>query len=259
MKRILFFILIISAFSSCKMLDQSIMLRTPKDYTFAEIPDTLTGEYNLEINDIIQFRLFSNDGFKLVDVVSQDANSNRLMMNNMPSYKIDFDGTAKLPVLGRVKLSGMTLRKAELYLEEQYAAFYNNPYILLSVNNRRVIVFPGNSGNATVLALQNDNTTLLEALASVGGLKNDAKAHRIKVIRGPRENPEVYLVDLSTIEGIKDGSMVLQSNDIIYVEPRVRTVVEITKEITPLIGLISATTSLITSIYSLVLLSQIIQ
>ena len=240
------------------MLDQSIMLRTPEGYEFAAIPDTLTGEYNLETNDIIQFRLFSNDGFKLVDVVSQESNNNRIFMNNMPSYKIDFDGTSKLPVLGRIKLSGMTLREAELFLEEQYAAFYNNPYILLTVNNRRVIIFPGNSGNATVLNLQNDNTTLIEALARVGGLKNDAKANKIKVIRGPRENPEVFLIDLSTIEGIKDGSMVLQSNDIIYVEPRVRPVVEVTKEITPLIGLISATTSLVTSIYSLVLLTQLI-
>ena len=46
----------------------------------------------------------------------------------------------------------------------------------------------------------------------------NSRANRIKLIRNINGNQEVYLIDLSTIDGIKDGSIILQSNDIIYVE-----------------------------------------
>jgi len=84
-----------------------------------------------------------------------------------------------------------------------------------------------------------------------GGLGGDAKAAQIKVIRGDKENPDVYLIDLSTISGMKDGSMVLQANDIIYVEPRVRPIVEIVGELNPIVSLISVSTSLLSTIFVL--------
>jgi polysaccharide export outer membrane protein len=68
--------------------------------------------------------------------------------------------------------------------------------------------------------LQNQNTSLLEALALSGGVSANGKAHRIKLIRGDLKNPQVYLIDLSTIDGMKKANMTLQGNDIVYIEPR---------------------------------------
>jgi polysaccharide biosynthesis/export protein len=237
------------------MLDPSIMLTTPEGYEFSEVPDTIDVQYRLANTDIISFRIFSNDGFKLIDIVSQGSAQRAGVMI---SYKIEFDGTAKLPVLGRTKLSEMTLREAELFLEEKYSEYYNDPYVILTVSNRRVIIFPGTSGSARVLNLANDNTSLLEAIAMTGGLSGDARASQIKVIRGDPSAPEVYLIDLSTIDGMKDGGMILQANDIVYIEPRVRPAVEIVREMQPLVTLISVTTSLITSIYSIFALTQLL-
>ncbi|MBL4652838.1 MAG: polysaccharide biosynthesis/export family protein [Flavobacteriales bacterium] len=254
MKRILFIVFIISALSSCKVLDPSIMLATPEGYEFSEIPDNVSLEYRLAANDVVEFKLMSNDGFKLIDITGTDAQRFRQLSLR---YDIEFDGTSKLPIIGRTKLAGLTIRECELFLEEKYSVFYNDPYVILSVINRRVIIFPGKSGSAKVLSLKNDNTTLLEALAMVGGLGGDAKASQIKIIRGDKADPEVFLIDLSTIDGMQDGGIVLQANDIIYVEPRVRPIVEIVSEMTPVLSLISVTTSLVTSIYSLYVFSQL--
>jgi polysaccharide export outer membrane protein len=254
MKRLLFIAAVISALSSCKVMDPSIMLRTPEGYQFSQIPDSAGTEYKLAANDIIQFKIYSNDGFQLVDI--GNAQAIRGQINT--SYKIEFDGTTKLPVIGRTKLAGITLRECELYLEELYSEYYNSPYVIVTVSNRRVIIFPGSSGSATVLSLTNDNTTLLEAIAMTGGLGGDAKAAQIKVIRGDKENPDVYLVDLSTIAGMRDGSMVLQANDIIYVEPRVRPIVEIVGELSPIVSLLSVSTSLLSTIYSFYVLSTLL-
>jgi polysaccharide biosynthesis/export protein len=77
-------------------------------------------------------------------------------------------------------------------------------------------------------------------LALAGGI-TDGKAHRIKLIRGDPKNPEVYLIDLSTISGMKQSNLVLQANDIIYVEPRPKVAQRILENLTPYLALISAT------------------
>lgn len=248
--RKLLFVIAVLTMTGCKILDPSIMLRTEKDYAFDQIPDTLSEQYRLAPNDIIRFRLFSNDGFKLIDVISQQSSGNQSsILQFSPTYQIEFDGFVKLPILGRTKISGLTLREAEFFLEEKYSEYYNNPYAILQVTNRRVIIFPGQSGQATVINLQNDNTTLLEALALVGGLGNDAQAHKIKIIREEDGERKIFQIDLSTIDGINEGSMVIQANDIIYVEPRVKVVREVLNEITPVIQLVNTTVSLLTTYF----------
>jgi polysaccharide biosynthesis/export protein len=49
----------------------------------------------------------------------------------------------------------------------------------------------------------------------------------------------VYLMDLSTIEGIQYAEMIVQANDIIYVEPVPDIANELWKDITPVVSLIS--------------------
>ena len=65
-------------------------------------------------------------------------------------------------------------------LEEKYASYYVKPFVLMSVQNKRVIVFPGNAGDAKVIPLLNNNTSLIEALALAGGISDDGKAHKVK-------------------------------------------------------------------------------
>jgi polysaccharide export outer membrane protein len=62
----------------------------------------------------------------------------------------------------------------------------------------------------------------VEVLAMAKGLPNDAKAQNIRILRGE----QVFIVDLSTIEGYKEGNMLIQPGDIVYVEPVRRPVSE---------------------------------
>ena len=158
-------------------------------------------------------------------------------------YLVEFDGYCNLPILGRTKISDLTIREAELLLEEKYAELYIDPFVLLNITNRRVTIFPGSDGSGKVITLQNNNTTLIEALALAGGISDNGKAYRIKLIRGNLKDPEVYLIDLSKIEGLKYADIILQANDIIYIEPIGVTTRQIISEIAPIISVI---TSLIT-------------
>ncbi len=225
--------------------NSSIMLKTQKGYKYAIPPETVkSAEYKISANDRIDFRIFTNDGFKLIDLTSLNesggsANAvNRARLSQ--EFLVEHDGVMKLPILGRLDINGMTVREAERFLEDKYSEFYIKPFILMSVINRRVIVFPGQHGNARVIPLNNNNTTLIEALALSGGIDRIGKANKIKLIRGNLDNPEVYLIDLSTISGMKQADLVLQANDIIYVEPRLRITQGLISELVPIISLITS-------------------
>ncbi len=245
MRNLILFFSCLLIFSSCKIFKSNLMLKTPKDYNYDKLVDSLSRlDYKIAPNDAIQYRVFTNDGFKLIDLASSGTGSFRSDLDVI----VESDGNIKMPLLQRFSIVGLTIIQAEKLMEEKYSEFYVKPYVTLKVINKRVIVFPGNSGQAKVIGLTNNNTTVLEAIASAGGIPEDGKAFKVKLIRNnidPMQKPYVYLMDLSKIEGITLGNSKVQANDIIYVEPRYRPFKTLATEITPLVTLITSALILI--------------
>jgi polysaccharide export outer membrane protein len=237
-----YFLLIAAAalvFSSCKVMRSNLMLKTPKGYKYDQLVDSLSmKDYRVSPNDEILYFVFTNDGFKLIDLATQVDRSFKASINTI----VESDGYIKMPLLGRVYVEGLTIKELQFLLEEKYSEFYVKPYVEVRVSNKRVIVFPGSGGSAKVLPLANNNTTVMEALASAGGIVEDGKAYKVKLIRNsPRsgEKPMVYLMDLSTINGLTAGNSKVQAGDIIYVEPRYKPLATFNKEILPLVTTIT--------------------
>jgi polysaccharide biosynthesis/export protein len=238
-KLIILLPVLLVCFSSCKIFRSNLMLRTKKDYNYDKITDSLSVlDYKISSNDQINYRVVTNDGFKLVDLANQ---LNTVFRNDLEAL-VESDGTVKLPMLGYVSIEGMTIREAEKLLEDKYSDVYVKPFVTIKVVNKRVIVFPGSGGSAKVLPLSNTNTSVLEAIALSGGITEDGKAYKIKLIRNYRtKKPQVYLMDLSKIEGLAAGNTKVLANDIIYVEPRYRFARTLASELTPIVSIISST------------------
>jgi len=229
--------------SSCT-INSHVMLKTPKDYVFDTPPEKPIDEYIISVNDILQFRLFANGGFQLIDIAGGQTGSISqsavFSQRNTINYVVQTDSLARLPILGIVNIVGKTISEGEAFLQKEYAKFYVDPFVILTITNKRVIVFPGTGSSAQVVSLSNNNTTLIEVLALVGGISPNSKASRIKIVRQTKVKKDVYLVDLSTIEGIQAGSMIVQANDIIYVEPNPNLAREALGDITPIVSLLSS-------------------
>jgi polysaccharide export outer membrane protein len=259
LKRNLFLILIaLISFSSCN-INRDLMFKTKRDFEFDINPDKEDPEYRLAPNDLITAKIYSNDGFILIDMLAmmggessrqgQQQNQGMFMMQgNMGGiqYFIDDEGFAKLPIIGRVKLAGMTIWDAETFLEQEYAKFYVRPFAIVRVVNNRAFVFTGAGGSGTVVPILNNNTTLIEVLAKAGGLQGRANARRVKVFRQNKSGERnIYEVDLSTIEGIKYADMIIQANDIVYVEPMPFIVRQAAADLAPIVSVISSLTVII--------------
>lgn len=225
--------------------NSSVMMKTGKDYEFDTPPAQREAEYVISPSDIIEFKLYTNDGSLLVDLTAISESQGKVANQITPQYLVEFSGVARFPIIDTLNVKGKTVRELESLLEEQYSKYYIKPFVQVKVVNKRVTVFPGGSGSAKVVPLTNNNMRLIEALGAVGGLTKLAKAKRVKLVRGDLSDPQVFLFDFTTIEGLQESDFVLQANDIIYVEPRSDYFQELIRDVAPVISLIASTLTLI--------------
>lgn len=243
---------IISAFAftfclnSCG-INSSLMFKTPRHFKYDSIPMSPEYEYRISPDDRLELELYTNNGAKLVDFVSGGNTEGALSSGNASlDYLVRKDGFVNLPVVGDVKVQGLSIRECQDTLEQVFSNFYHEPFVQVKVSNQRVIVFPGSGADAKVVPLMNNNTTLMEALALAGGIADRGKSKNVKIMRNVNGKREVYLIDLSTIEGLSYTDMIVQANDYIYIEPQPQVGKEIMKDLVPIVSLISSAAVIVT-------------
>lgn len=238
-------VLILSA--SCSSYKQNIMFKAD-EYTELQSPDTSSNHFTIEPFDAVSLQVFTKDGERLIDpdfaLIDQNIPNVDALKPSL-SYLVQKDGTARLPMIGSVLLEGYTLREAELMLQQEYGRFYQDPYVNLVFNNKRVIML-GALGNK-VIPLQNEEVRVTEVFGLAEGIDKDAKMGNIRLMRGE----ETYQLDFSTVAGYEQSNMVVKPNDIIYVEPVRRPFTEAIRDYGPVISLVTTVASLIVVIISL--------
>lgn len=203
------------------------------------IPLTPSEVYRISADDKISFTLATNNGASIIEGISGIDGQNQTSRNSS-EYLVRRNGKAELPILGLVSVAGLTVEECEDKLTELLSVEYQDPFVQLKITNQRVIIFPGNGSNATVVELANTNTTLMEALALAGGITDRGKANTVKLMRRVEGKRKIYVMDLSTIEGLKYVDMIVQANDYIYVEPTAEIAKGIVSDIAPIISLLSS-------------------
>ena len=236
--------------SSCANINSNILFKIPKGdkFVFDSIPLTPNEDYKLGTGDRFNFIFGTNKGEKIIfsqsGVSSAESNSSVLNQNRLAiSYLVRQDGTVNLPLLGIVNIEGKSIIEVEDVLVALLSKNYLNPFVKITLINQRVIIFPG-KGDAKVVYLVNTNTSLLEALAMAGGINESGRSNSIKLMRKTSHGREIYKIDLSTISGLKEAEMIVQSNDYIYVDFKPRIASAFLNEITPWLSVL--TTALLT-------------
>lgn len=202
--------------------------------------------YIIQPNDWLEAHLFYNGGELLIDPTATIAgqNNNNLLNQNRQSfsYLVQTDGMIKLPMIGKKMVAGLTIDQAEKELELAYNTYYKDSFLKLKYLNKRVTVLGAIN---TVIPLENENTSLLEVIALAGGIQFGHKADNIRIIRGDLNAPEVYQVDLSSIDGMQTSMITVIPGDIIYIEPWRRTWMQVMRDIAPIVGVTSSVSTLI--------------
>ncbi|MEZ4944704.1 MAG: polysaccharide biosynthesis/export family protein [Cyclobacteriaceae bacterium] len=228
---------------SCSSYKKNIMFKTPENFQPKEITSesiNIIQDYIIQKNDLLTVEVFSNNGERLIDPNPELTNSKvQAGEKEKITYLVTANGNAKLPLINEVKVEGLTLRQAEVSVQTEYAKYFKDPYVVMHFANKRAVLLGATGGQ--VIPLNNQNMRLTEVLALGKGLDNSAQAQNIRVLR----NDDVYLINLSTIEGYKEGNILIQPGDIIYVEPIRRPFTEAVRENGSIISIVVSLASLV--------------
>jgi len=240
-------LMILLSIVSCKSYKANVLFKVEEEdmEELAKVVYEVEEHYTVTVNDHLQIEVFTNKGEELIDPNNVLNHENNSTNNDSPPpvYTVMSNGEVVLPIVGNVTLSGMTIPEVNTHLQEKYRVYYKDPFVQAKYLNKRVIVLGATEGK--VISLTNEGMNLLEVLALAGGVSNDANGGNIRLIRGDLSNPQVQVIDLSTIEGMAKANLMIQPNDILYVEPIRRPFTESFKDIVPILSLLTSVLALV--------------
>ncbi|PHR59498.1 MAG: hypothetical protein COA44_00730 [Arcobacter sp.] len=207
----------------------------------AQYNEEVTFEYKIQPNDRVSIEVFNQIGSsqQITSIVDQRSSGQGGQRGETEGFLVTADGTINLPLIGPVKLEGMTEDQAAKYLMEEYKIYLRNPYAIVRIRNQRIIMI-GEVNKPGVIPITNGTMNLIEAIARSGDMTDWAMRTHIVVLRGDLRKPEVRIIDLTNMSALSLSSLYLRDKDIVYVQPRSAKGMQLfTQEVLPPFSLIS--------------------
>lgn len=135
-------------------------------------------------------------------------------------YVVDNDGFIDFPILGRLKVSGLTrwelseMIKARL-LDEGYLT---DCVVTVEFMNFKVSVI-GEVNSPGTYTIEGDKVTVLQAISLAKDLTIFGQRENVTVIRERNSERVMYQINLCDVSMFNSPAYYLQQNDIVYVEP----------------------------------------
>jgi polysaccharide export outer membrane protein len=135
-------------------------------------------------------------------------------------YLVDNEGNINFPVLGELKLGGLTKREAEqLIIDKLKPYMKETPIVTVRMVNYKISVI-GEVTRPGTFTISNEKVNLLEALAMAGDMTVYGLRDNVKLIREDANGKQqIVTLDLNKAETILSPYYWLQQNDIVYVTP----------------------------------------
>ena len=151
------------------------------------------------------------------------AASNSSYVTTQPTlqaYLVDNEGNINFPVLGELKLGGLTKREAERLIIDKLKPYMKEmPIVTVRMVNYKISVI-GEGTRPGTFTISNEKVNLLEALAMAGDMTVYGLRDNVKLIREDANGKQqIVTLDLNNAETILSPYYWLQQNDIVYVTP----------------------------------------
>ncbi len=191
------------------------------------------------VNQILDIRLRPEDKLSIV-VKSMDPNisdlfnlpivshrvgysqsSSSTSSQYMSIYTLDSRGEIDFPVLGQLKIGGMTREEVARMVKEQLVSknLVKDPVVTVEYANLGFNVL-GEVNRPGRYTFDRDHLTLLDAISMAGDLTIQGKRQDVMVIRENGSKRISYIVNLkSAQELLNSPAFYLQQNDVVYVAP----------------------------------------
>jgi polysaccharide biosynthesis/export protein len=194
--------------------------RIPKD-TVLRTHKLNIQEYRIQPLDMlsINFETLSDES-DAFDFLSKIAPQGRATGSSSASAGIMVDtyGEIEYAVLGKIKVSGLTIFEAKALIQNIASKYLPNVIVRIRMLNFRFTLL-GEVGGEQVATSSNPRLTMSEAIGMAGGFSELADRSNVKVIRQKGDSVQVYYVNLLEEKFLESEYYYVQQNDVIIVPP----------------------------------------
>ncbi len=140
----------------------------------------------------------------------------------LQTYLVDNDGYINFPVVGNLKVGGLTKRECENYIRDRilpYMSESENPIVTVKMASFKVSI-AGEVKSPGVYTVDQEKISIVEALARAGDLTIYGRRENVMLIREDETGEKsVHRINLNDANVINSPFYYLQQNDYVYVEP----------------------------------------
>lgn len=134
-------------------------------------------------------------------------------------YEVDGLGEVEIPVMGKIKLSGLSLKQAKEKIQAVADDYLNDATVQVKYLSFKVTVM-GEVNRPGLYYNYNTRLTIFEAISMAGGISQFASLDKTTVIREYAGGTQPFKIDLTSKEVLDSEVFFLQPNDVIYIEPQ---------------------------------------
>lgn len=207
--------------SSCASRKEMVYFQD-EPLTSSEI-NNMSTELVYQPNDLLTIDINGADAetvqpFRLPPVTFNESVINAQGTLRMQAYLIDVNGNIEFPVLGTIKIAGMTRSQATTFFKEKLAEYVKDPIVNIRLANFSISVL-GEVNRPGVYNIQDERVSLSEALGLAGDLTIYGQRNNVFLIREVDGKKRFAKIDLTSINVVNSPLYYLVQNDVIYVEP----------------------------------------
>lgn len=189
-----------------------------------------TEEYLLQINDIVEVSILttSPELNRIFGAVSEEKSSSAQMGGSqgagdaffLNGYTIEDNGMVEIPLIGEVKLLGLSTKEAKILVEKEVLKYVNANefFVRVRLGGIRFSALGEFSQPGKFTILQN-RVTIFEAIAFAGDLTTVAKRDEVMLVRQYPDGSQIHKINLLDRELLGSEYYFLKPNDMIYAEP----------------------------------------
>jgi len=204
---------------------------TKKTVYFNDLPDTAKFKSSqvadfkepiIQADDILSITVQTVDPAitAAVNQVSAMSPSGSLQANGtaVSGFLVDKNGTVSIPILGTLKLAGLTTFKARELVQQKAALYFKDPSVQIRFINFKITVL-GEVAKPATYTVPNEKVSILDALGMAGDLTIYGLRENVLLVRDQDGKKDFIRFNLNSSEIFKSPYFYLKQNDVVYVEP----------------------------------------
>lgn len=150
--------------------------------------------------------------------IANGSNSDASGEKSISGYLVDQNGNIYLPLIGKLKVAGISTSDLRDKLNQMLLTYYKDPVVNVKLLNFKVSIF-GDVLRPNTYSLQNERTTITQALSLAGDLNITAMRTNVILIREQDGKRNYIPIDLTSKNIFESPYFYLKNNDEIYVQP----------------------------------------